>query len=247
MFLPAFSIFAIMKDRRRPYWMSLALLLAATLLVPADELDFNTVKSLAAKGDASAQLILGNLYLEGKGISKDSSEAAKWFRKSAEQHNARAQAALGKLYAKGDGVGKDAGAAVKWLTAAADQGRPDAQAQLGIVLRDIDQGGKNWVEAYKWLNLAAAAGDDAAARARDILASSMSAAQVAEAQKISSEFTPRIGKPVPKKKETPKKEATEAPKKDAPKIPVSKPLTESPKTNTPAKPVKPTKAPEPKK
>ncbi len=236
---------ATMNSRRSCRWILLAFTCIATLAASgarADELDFGTVKSLADKGDVNAQLILGNMHLGGQGTAKSSVEAAKWFRKSAEQNNARAQSALGKLYAKGDGVGKDAGAAAKWLTAAAEQGLADAQAQLGLVLRDNSLGNKNWVEAYKWLNLAASAGDTAAERARDILANSMSALQITEAQRLSSEFTPVSSKPPSKKKDAPKKDA---PKNDKTKSPttkdVSKPVIEPAKTNAPAKRVEPKK------
>ncbi len=229
---------AIMNNLTRRRWITLAFVLISPLAAHADELDFGTVKSLADKGDANAQLILGNMHLTGQGTAKSSTEAAKWFRKAADQNNGRAQTALGKLYAKGDGVGKDAGAAIKWLSVASEQGRPDAMAQLGLVLRDSDQGGKNWVDAYKWLNLAAGAGDDTAGRARDILANSMSAAQVAEAQRLSSEFVP--GAKAAVKKEEPKKEApkTQPPNKTTK---TKSPAPKTASTNAPAKTPNPKK------
>lgn len=206
MFSVLLSNFATMNNHRCRHWVACVFLLAAVFTGRADELDFATVKSMADKGDVNAQLILGNMHLAGQGTAKNSAEAAKWFRKAADQNNARAQSALGKLYAKGEGVGKDAAAATQWLTAAAEQGLADAQAQLGLVLRDSGLGNKNWIEAYKWLNLAASAGDKVAERARDILANSMSGVQIAEAQRLSSEFTPKI-KPPGKKKDAPKKDA----------------------------------------
>lgn len=231
------SNFDTMNNRRCHHWIAFVFILIATIGARADELDFGTVKSMADKGDVNAQLILGNMHLAGQGTPKNSAEAVKWFRKAADLNNARAQSALGKLYAKGEGVGKDAAAAAKWLTAAAEQGQTDAQAQLGLVLRDSGLGNKNWVEAYKWLNLAASSGDNAAERARDILANSMSSQQIAEAQRLSSEFTPKIKQPSKKK---------DAPKKDAPKSDKAKPTSpkvpgESSTTNAPAKPSVPKK------
>ena len=50
---------------------------------------------------------------------------------------------------------------------------------------------KNPVEAYKWLNLASAQGWTMAATNRDTLAASMTPDQIAEAQKLSTEFQPQ--------------------------------------------------------
>ena len=47
------------------------------------------------------------MYHNGNGVLKDSAEALKWFRKSAEQGNAFAQFKLGVMYGKGNGVQQD--------------------------------------------------------------------------------------------------------------------------------------------
>jgi uncharacterized protein len=60
-------------------------------------------------------------YRQGK-----SSEAAKWFRKAADQGNAKAQHVMGMAYFEGQGVIKDAAEAVKWYRKAADQGYANA-------------------------------------------------------------------------------------------------------------------------
>jgi TPR repeat protein len=46
---------------------------------------FEDTKAKAQKGDANAQFTLGWMYLDGRGVSKDSAEALKWYRKAAEQ------------------------------------------------------------------------------------------------------------------------------------------------------------------
>jgi uncharacterized protein len=46
-------------------------------------------------------------------VTKDAAEAAKWFRKAADQGYAEAQVVLGVSYAEGRGVAKDAVEAVK--------------------------------------------------------------------------------------------------------------------------------------
>jgi TPR repeat protein len=51
----------------------------------------------ARDGDVGAQYRLGQLYERGLGVSKDPDEAAKWYRKAAEQGHDRAKEALERL------------------------------------------------------------------------------------------------------------------------------------------------------
>jgi uncharacterized protein len=55
----------------------------------------------AEQGYAKAQLNLGQMYLRGRGVSKDYVEALNWIRKAADQGDARAEDALGFMYCKG--------------------------------------------------------------------------------------------------------------------------------------------------
>jgi TPR repeat protein len=97
---------------------------------------------------------------------------------------------LGNQYAKGEGVPQDYAAAVSWYRKSADQGDSEAQNNLGN-LYYMGQGvPQNYVSAYMWFNLAAAGGDKAWARHRDIVASKMTPAQIAEAQKLAREWKP---------------------------------------------------------
>ena len=64
-------------------------------------------RKLAESGDAVAQYIFGDSYLNGYGVDRDEEEAVKWFRKSAEQGYSMAQYKLGKCYFEGLGVGKN--------------------------------------------------------------------------------------------------------------------------------------------
>ena len=56
------------------------------------------IKAAAESGDRNAQYQLGNMYGSGQGVSKDYVEAAKWYRKAAEQGVAKAQLGLGVMY-----------------------------------------------------------------------------------------------------------------------------------------------------
>ncbi|HIJ92136.1 MAG: SEL1-like repeat protein [Rhodospirillales bacterium] len=53
----------------------------------------------AARGDAKAQLYLGNMYAKGLGVAQDDTQAASWYRKAAAQggeEGKRARAALAR-------------------------------------------------------------------------------------------------------------------------------------------------------
>lgn len=85
--------------------------------------------------DARAQYLLGRQYYWGQGVSQDSQEALKWFRKSAEQGNADAQFSLGCMYYLGDGVGQDFVPAYMWFYMAAAGGNEKARE-----FRDVTAG-----------------------------------------------------------------------------------------------------------
>ena len=76
------------------------------------------------------------------------------------------------------------------------QGDADAQGMLGIMYQAGDGVPQDYVEAHKWFNLSAAWAPDAdirerAVKARDELASMMTPAQVAKAQRMSREWQPK--------------------------------------------------------
>ena len=78
-----------MKTSRLIFALLLALGVAVVQLVgqhaKADQKPFEEVKAKAEAGDAESEAELGLRYEHGKGVAKDQTEAAKWFRKAAEQ------------------------------------------------------------------------------------------------------------------------------------------------------------------
>ena len=64
----------------------------------------------------------GRLLRSGRRRGEDHVEAAKWYRKAAEQNNADAQYNLAICYERGDGGAEDWVEAYKWLLLAARQG-----------------------------------------------------------------------------------------------------------------------------
>lgn len=72
------------------------------------------IRTKAEKGDAQSQFELGNaFYIGSLGVAKDQVEAAKWYRRAAEQDLPEAQHNLGVSYADGQGVAKDEAEAAK--------------------------------------------------------------------------------------------------------------------------------------
>ena len=120
---------------------------------------------------------LGYMYSEGVGVDVDVTEAAKWFRKSAEQGYMIGQYNIGLMYELGRGIGKDVNEAIRWYRKAADQGYQNAKDKLaklsdtGTTLSKteikyyVDKADKyykekNFQEALKNYLIAANAGDD---------------------------------------------------------------------------------------
>ena len=153
--------------------------------------DFKIILTRAQKGDAEAQYNLGVMYDEGQGVPQNYKEALKWYTKAVEQGYAEAQCNLGVMYAEGRGVSKNYKEALKWFTKAAEQGYAIAQNNLGMLYCHGLGVPQSFVKAYMWFCLAAAKGYLDATYNRDIIVKNMTPAQIAEAQKLASEWKPK--------------------------------------------------------
>ena len=81
--------------------------------------------------------------------------------------------------------------AAKWFRRAADQGHSLAQAYLGLSCATGLGVPQDNIHAYMWLSLAAARGDQDAISNRNRVARQMTPEQIAEAQKLASEWKPK--------------------------------------------------------
>ena len=106
------------------------------------------------------------MYQSGKGVPRAEAEAITWFRKAADQGDWAAQASMADVYEHGKGVAKDVVQAYFWWS-------------LTYVL---------FATAPR-LHSAAAPGEDAQAK-RDLLAASMTPAQIAEAERLIKAWKP---------------------------------------------------------
>ena len=89
---------------------------------------------MAAEGECEVgQNNLAFSYHEGNGVERDEREAAKWYRRSAEQGFGPAQSAVAAAYLTGRGVQRDFDEGMRWLRLAAEQGMDDARRNLAEV------------------------------------------------------------------------------------------------------------------
>jgi TPR repeat protein len=86
----------------------------------------------ARGGDPDAQTDVGNYYLLGQHVAKDSAAARAWYEMAVSANRQRNAAfVLGQMYWLGDGIPKDAAKAVVYWKMAYEGGRNDAAVLLG--------------------------------------------------------------------------------------------------------------------
>lgn len=93
------------------------------------------------------------------GIKKDLEQAAKWYRKAAEQGYAKAQYELSKCYYFGRGVTQDYSEAFFWSSKSADQGNVNGQYALGDCYYFGHGVQQNYEKAVGWYTEAANQGN----------------------------------------------------------------------------------------
>jgi hypothetical protein len=130
---------------------------------------------------------LGGLYEHGQGVTQDEAEAARWYRKAAEQGYSSAQVDLGFLSEAGLGVPRDYAQAAMWYRKAAEQGNPAGLADLALMYQSGHEVRRSREVAYALLDLAARPGGrigTQAASKRDALAKTLTAKQLEDARAL---------------------------------------------------------------
>jgi uncharacterized protein len=172
----------------------------ATVGIGSSRPDFKSANAVFQKGEYPAALRLAQPLADegGRGVPQSDTEAAKWFRRAADQGDALAQFYLGVMYNEGRGVPQDYAEAAKWYRLAADQGDAQAQYNLGLSYARGEGVTPDPIAAHMWLNLAAARfpaadsrGRTAATRNRDNVAGEMTSDQLVEAQRRAREWKPK--------------------------------------------------------
>ena len=96
------------------------------------------LKNRADSGNAEAQLILGDCYRLGKGVTQNYEEALKYYTKSAEQGNAYAQFEVGCCFYHGEGIRANRNAALEFYFNSAELGNKAARDMLEFLSHQSD-------------------------------------------------------------------------------------------------------------
>ena len=159
------------------------------------DLALKTLAPLAEQSEPKAQHILGFMYANGYGVPKNIETAVRWQILSAEQGHVGAMATLADYYEKGEGVPQDYKQAMKWKQLAANFGNDLTRWSLGLAYKDGKMTPKDNVQAYMWFSLAIADSEPPLRQffeeARDSLAKEMTLSQIADAQRLTSEWKPK--------------------------------------------------------
>ena len=116
--------------------------------------------SVAAElGDDRAQMKLGVLYYDGKGVPEDKEAAFQWFSKAAGQGNATACNNLGICYYNGAGTQQDLAKALEYFALAAEKGHAGAQNTLGCTYLDGKDVPQDYGKALYWFTQAEGRGN----------------------------------------------------------------------------------------
>jgi TPR repeat protein len=125
------------------------------------------VRIAAMHGLPEAQLRLGRMLLEGKGVAKDEKEALSWFQRASTTGNADALNMVGRCYENGWGVTADYTVAAEYYQRSAQAGHNWAQYNLGHCYLDGNGVVRDTYKAFVWYRKAA---DQGHVRAMNLLA-----------------------------------------------------------------------------
>jgi len=118
-------------------------------------------KESAAEGHPMAAFLLGNLYMQGRGVTQSDEIAFSYFTQAAEAGNSDAQVRVAEYYMTGiDSLDleRDYGKALEWLDKAALRLNAQAQYYLGVMNREGRGVTRDRAEGLRWLLLAAKKG-----------------------------------------------------------------------------------------
>jgi len=104
----------------------------------------------AEQGLADAQLHLGIMYADGKGVVQNYEQAVYWYRRATEQGSAGAPFILALMYVDGRGVEQSYEQAAHWFRRSAEQGHVRAHLNLGFMYATGRGVTQNYEQAVYW-------------------------------------------------------------------------------------------------
>jgi uncharacterized protein len=147
-------------DRKALCVLLLMLLVAKSVFastpVPAS---VTALATQAAKGNAKAQVALGELYQSGTGVEQSLEKAADLYTQAAERGNSQGEFDLANLYYLGLGLPQDSAKAVEWFEKAGRQGNTDADETLATMYQTGKGVPQDLTQAAAWYRRAAELGD----------------------------------------------------------------------------------------
>ncbi|MBF0270956.1 MAG: sel1 repeat family protein [Magnetococcales bacterium] len=151
----------------------------------------------AEQGDVKAQLKLGQMFHEGRGVAVEYRQAMRWYRLAAAQGNAEAQNGVGTLYDNGKGVTRDYREAARWFLMAAEQDHVLARRNLGWMYEKGQGLVQDDERSYLWQFLAQRARDgkrvgqeNDPCRFCATVAARMTPARIARAREMARQWKP---------------------------------------------------------
>lgn len=135
---------------------------------------FGLLSSAASQGNPEAQRLLGEMYFEGKGISKDIAKSFVWSKASADRGDRLAQYSMGHFYENGIGTPISAANAISYYRLSALQGFTPAKLKLADLYVAAGEGSL----ASNWYREAAIDGNENAIKKIKEIGDSVGAAQV---------------------------------------------------------------------
>ena len=116
------------------------------------------LRAAAEQGFSDAQALLGQILLDGQGITQNQTEALAWFQRAAESGHVMAINMVGRCLENGWGVYADPTAAASWYQRASDLGLDWGMYNYANLLARGTAIPQNRTEAFRLYNAAAAMG-----------------------------------------------------------------------------------------
>jgi localization factor PodJL len=113
------------------------------------------LRNAALGGDAGAAYEVAMRFIEGRGVSANLEEGARWFERAASKGLTPAQFRYASMLEKGQGVKKDLAAAQKLYIAAASKGHAKAMHNLAVLYAEGAEGKPDFANAAQWFRKAA--------------------------------------------------------------------------------------------
>lgn len=140
------------------------------------------LQSQAVAGSDKAQMKLGVIYLEGRGVAADIDKAIFYYRMAAEREIAFAQLKLARIYLDGKHVKPDAEKGLGWLMRSARHGFVRAQLDLSKLYENGTIVNQDMVRAHQWISIASSLTDMDLEQRKEALEAKMTFTEVAYAR-----------------------------------------------------------------